>query len=197
MRAALKSALNFVRNALIFRLRYPWVRIGSDVHCQWSVFMNPPHRHVVIGNHVGIGPNCFFLADTEIGNFVLIAPCAAFLNSDDHRFDIAGKEMWNSGRGDKHMVVVEDDVWIGHGAIILSPSRIGRGAVVAAGSIVVKDVPRYAVVGGNPARVLKMRFTAEQIAVHERMLGYESPGRAAGNTRPPSDAHPVQAGAAS
>jgi len=93
------------------------------------------------------------------------------LNSDDHRFDIVGKTIWESGRGDRFKIVIEDDVWIGHGAIILSPTVIGRGAIVAAGSIVTKDVPQYAIVAGSPARVLRMRFSPEQIAEHERLLG--------------------------
>ena len=79
--------------------------------------------------------------------------------------------MWESGRGDQYDIVVEDDVWIGHGAIILTPARIGRGAIVAAGSVVTKDVPPYAIVGGVPAKLLRMRFTPEQIEEHERLLG--------------------------
>ncbi len=51
------------------------------------------------------------------------------------------------------------DVWIGHGAVILPGRSIGTGAVVAAGAIVTKDVPAYSIVGGNPARVIKRRFT--------------------------------------
>lgn len=57
-----------------------------------------------------------------------------------------------------HRVILGNDVWIGHGAIILPGRRIGDGAVVAAGAIVTKDVPAYAIVGGNPARVIKPRF---------------------------------------
>lgn len=166
----LRGVLNWVRNTLIFRVRYPWVKYGHDVHCQWSVFFNPPHRHSKFGDHVGIGPYCMFLCDTEIGSKVLIGPLVGFLNSDDHIYDVVGKTMWDSGRGDKYKIVVEDDVWIGQGAILLTPVRVGRGAIVAAGSIVVRDVPRYAIVGGNPAKVLKMRFSPKEIEEHERIL---------------------------
>ncbi|MEY8198191.1 MAG: hypothetical protein RPS47_03005 [Colwellia sp.] len=62
-------------------------------------------------------------------------------------------------------LVIEDDVWIGDGVIITpSVSCIGRGAVVGAGAIVTKDVPRYAVVCGNPAVVIKYRFPADRAA---------------------------------
>src|SRR5919198_3043947 len=57
-----------------------------------------------------------------------------------------------------HRVVIGHDVWIGHGAIILPGRTVGTGAVVAAGAIVTKDVPAYAIVAGNPARVIRQRF---------------------------------------
>lgn len=65
--------------------------------------------------------------------------------------------------------VIEDDVWIGHGAVILPGCRrIGRGSIVGAGAIVTHDVPRYAVVAGNPARVVRQRFPPEiQAALEE------------------------------
>jgi len=60
-------------------------------------------------------------------------------------------------------VVIENDVWIGEGCTILSGVRLGSGSVVAAKSVVTKDVPPYAIVGGNPARVLRERFEASVI----------------------------------
>ena len=61
----------------------------------------------------------------------------------------------------KGNIVVEDDVWIGYGATILSGVHIGRGAVIAAGAVVTKDVDAYAIVGGIPARILRYRFPEE------------------------------------
>ena len=60
-------------------------------------------------------------------------------------------------------IVVEDDVWIGFGATILSGVHIGQGAVVAAGALVTKDVPPYAIVGGVPAKLIKYRFEQELV----------------------------------
>ena len=65
--------------------------------------------------------------------------------------------------------VIEDDVWIGHHAVILPGCRrIGRGSIVGAGAIVTRDVPRYAIVAGNPARVLRERFPRDvQVALEQ------------------------------
>jgi acetyltransferase-like isoleucine patch superfamily enzyme len=69
---------------------------------------------------------------------------------------------------------IEDDVWIGHNAIILpSVKFIGRGSVIGAGSIVTHDVPAYAVVAGNPARLIKMRFNKETIERIEKSRWWE------------------------
>jgi len=60
-------------------------------------------------------------------------------------------------------IIIENDVWIGATATIMSGVKISNGAVVGAGSVVTKDVPPYAIVAGNPAKVVKYRFTEEQI----------------------------------
>ena len=69
-----------------------------------------------------------------------------------------------SSRGD---TVVGHDVWLGYSALVLPGVTIGHGAVVAAGSVVARDVPPYAVVAGNPARVVRSRFSEEDV---ERLL---------------------------
>ncbi|MBE6884100.1 MAG: CatB-related O-acetyltransferase [Ruminococcaceae bacterium] len=62
-------------------------------------------------------------------------------------------------------VIIGNDVWLGHGVILLAGVTVGDGAIVAAGAVVTKDVPPYAIVGGVPAKVIRNRFTEEQIAV--------------------------------
>jgi acetyltransferase-like isoleucine patch superfamily enzyme len=132
--------------------------------------MSSPHRDISIGSDVYIGPNCYFQSDIEIGSKVLIAGSVALVGADDHRFDVVGKAMWDSGRGDARRIVVEDDVWIGHGAIVLSGARIGRGSIVGAGAVVVGDVPAYSILVPERARVLRQRFTSLEIGEHERRL---------------------------
>jgi acetyltransferase-like isoleucine patch superfamily enzyme len=106
-------------------------------------------------------------SDLHIGDSVLLAGRVSFVGRDDHRTDCVGLTIWDSPRGDTGRTIVEDDVWVGYGAIVLAGVRIGRGAVIAAGSVVTKDVPRYAIVAGVPAQVKKYRFTAAEIREHE------------------------------
>jgi acetyltransferase-like isoleucine patch superfamily enzyme len=109
--------------------------------------------------------------DLTVGDDVLIASRVAFVGRDDHRFDVVGSTIWDSPRGDTHRTVVHDDVWIGHGAIIVAGVQIGTGSVVAAGSVVVKDVPSYSIVGGNPARVIRERFGPAELEAHLQHRG--------------------------
>jgi acetyltransferase-like isoleucine patch superfamily enzyme len=67
----------------------------------------------------------------------------------------------------KGPVIIGNDVWVGAGAIILSGVKIGDGAIVGAGSVVTHDVPPYCIVAGNPARIVRLRFSEDQI---ERLL---------------------------
>jgi acetyltransferase-like isoleucine patch superfamily enzyme len=163
----LKSILNRLRNILLFHVRYPWIIYGKNVHAQWSTTFWAPRRKIRLGNNVGIGSNCVFLSDLTIGNDVLIAPHVALLSRYPHRYDVVGTSIFQSPRDDKDDIVIEDDVWIGFGAIILSGVRIGRGSVIAAGAVVRKDVPPYSILIPRQECFLKNRFTVEEIEEHE------------------------------
>ena len=106
----------------------------------------------------------------RIGSFCSIAPDVSFVLSGDHHINhlttfpfyskvIDGRNEATS-KGD---IEVADDVWIGVGAIILSGVKVGQGAIIGAGAVVTKDVPAYAIVGGNPAKVIKYRFSEKVI----------------------------------
>ena len=105
----------------------------------------------------------------EIGNYVSIAPEVEFLLGEEHTIHtISTYPFKNHFTGEceatsKGNIVVNDDVWIGRRATILSGITIGQGAIVAAGSVVTKDVPAYSIVGGVSAKVLKKRFSEELI----------------------------------
>ena len=69
----------------------------------------------------------------------------------------------------KGSIIIEEDVWIGSNVVVLSGIKIGRGAVIGAGSVVTKDVKPYSVIAGNPARIVKMRFAESQVAYLEEL----------------------------
>jgi virginiamycin A acetyltransferase len=79
-------------------------------------------------------------------------------------FDPATLEGYRDGAGDLPDTEVGHDVWIGHGVLILPGARIGSGAIIGAGAVVAGVVPPYAVVAGNPARVIRRRFSEGDVA---------------------------------
>ena len=133
------------------------------------------YRNVTIGNDVYIGPHALFLCTESqifIGNKVLFGPHVTIIGGD-HRITDVGRfiyDVLDKHPEDDQDVHIEDDVWIGTNTTLLKGVTVGRGSVVAAGALVTKDVPPYAIVGGVPAKVLKYRFTPEQIQEHERQL---------------------------
>lgn len=134
-------------------------------------------QNITLGNDVAIGRDCLFMctrAPIVVGDHVMFGPRVTVITGS-HRMDLVGRYMTSVTNEEKRpeddsAVVFEGDNWIGANATVLSGVTVGKGAVIAAGAIVTKDVPPYAVVGGNPARCLKMRFDEETIAEHLRLL---------------------------
>jgi acetyltransferase-like isoleucine patch superfamily enzyme len=149
---------------------YKFKKTGKCFFClgTGSVFKK---NSITVGDYVFINRNARFSANVQIGNFVEIAANVAIVGGD-HRFDIVGVPIpfTSRDRMDELLTIIEDDIWIGHGAIIMAGTRIGRGAIVAAGAVVTKDVPPYAIVGGVPAKIIRYRFTKEQQEEHDRSL---------------------------
>lgn len=113
-------------------------------------------RSCTIGDNSGIGINARLVGEVHIGDNVMMAWDVVILTSN-HRFDRSDVPMWRQGFTDEEPVWIGDDVWIGARAIILPGVHVGNGAVVGAGSVVTRDVPDHAIVGGNPARVIRLR----------------------------------------
>jgi acetyltransferase-like isoleucine patch superfamily enzyme len=126
---------------------------------------------IEVGDYVFIGSKAHLYANIKIGHFVILASNVAVVGGD-HRFDMVGVPIRFSGRDglEELLTVIGDDVWVGHGVIIMAGVKIGRGAVIGAGSIVTKDVPPYAVMVGVPAKILCYRFTEQQQKIHNESL---------------------------
>ena len=147
---------------------------ARNPHNTTSLLSETPIECVHVGKGTYGGLNVLNFDGTtqlRIGNYCSIGPEVLFVPSADHYTDristfpfhakcISTDALEGIGKGD---IIVEDDVWIGCRVTVLSGVHIGQGAVVAAGSVVNKDVPPYAIVGGVPAKVIKYRFEPEMI----------------------------------
>lgn len=136
----------------------------------------PKHASVgreTFGVHRASFLNCTADTPVEIGAFCSVGPDALFLCEADHPIRTASSfplqsRIFRSKTNQQYLtskgpIRVGHDVWIGARAIILSGVTIGHGAVVAAGGVVARDVPPYAIVAGNPARHVKWRFDEETV----------------------------------
>lgn len=110
--------------------------------------------NTLIGNIVYFGPNVTMISGDH-----------CFIDVDRYIFEVIGKNT----EDDKY-IVIDDVVWIATNTTILKGVTIGRVAVVAAGSLVIKDVPPYYVMRVVPAKILKFRFREDQIKQHEIIL---------------------------
>jgi maltose O-acetyltransferase len=151
---------NFLRGYLyswLFKnLRGKRLSIGQSTHIwfPWNIY---------IGYHSHIGRNsqisCIKEGDIVIGNNVMISPYA-MITATAHVFSDTSLPMQLQGLTSEK-IIIGDDVWIGSKAIILPGVKVARGSVVAAAAVVTKDVPPYAIMAGNPARIIKYRSHQE------------------------------------
>lgn len=140
-----------------FVCKYIFHSTGYNVNVEHGAYFGTG-RLIKIGNNSGIGVNCHVPADIQIGNDVMMGPEVLIISrNQNHRFDNLDMPMRLQGYRDSPPVVIEDDVFIGARVIVLSGVRIGSGAVIGAGAVVTKDVPSFAICGGNPARIIRYR----------------------------------------
>jgi len=112
---------------------------------------------IEIGDRSGIGVDSWIRADLVIGNDVMMGP-QALIYGRYHKHERTDIPMNEQGMEDSKPITIEDDVWIGGRVTILRNVTIGKGSIVAAGSIVTKDVKPYSIVAGNPAKIIKSRL---------------------------------------
>lgn len=156
---------------------------GYDYNNYLAVMMGS--RSYIIGAEIKMEPPCAML----IGKYCSIADDVLFMANNDHDYKAAttyplyllDKDMpckyreGDSVHSPKRQIIIGNDVWIGTRATICAGVRIGNGAIVAAGAVVTKDVPPYAIVGGNPAKVIKYRFDEKTIAKLQELKWWHWP----------------------
>ena len=153
----LRYVFNQLRTWYKFHIRYPWVKYNGFVRVMKGTSF-AQNMDVTIGHNVQFGDYCNIACNVHFGNNILLAGRVSVVGKHDHTFDVPGQTIWRGDRGNNGTTIVEDDVWIGTGAIIMSGITIGTGSIIAAGAVVTKNVPSCEIWGGNPAKKIKDRF---------------------------------------
>lgn len=131
-------------------------------------------RHVEIGNNVVLREEAHFSARLKIGDNVMIGPRIIILGGD-HFFAVKGRSVRNlRPKGGENMqdVIIENEVWIGAGVLVLKGVTIGMGGVIGAGSVLRKSIPPYVVAVGNPCKPVRKVFSDENLYEHLILLKY-------------------------
>ena len=133
---------------------YKNIEIGSDVYIGANAVFQSTYGKIIIGNHVmfGLGVN---------------------IHGGNHKINEVGKLLKHTSEkivGDDGIITIEDDCWIGANAIILSNVTIGRGSVIAAGSVITKDVPPYSIYSGVPDKKVRNRFSEDDFIKHKTIM---------------------------
>lgn len=129
------------------------VEVGKRTYGRLLIYNDIKGRKLKLGSYCSVADEVTFLLGIDHRTMNISTYPFKQMLVDRYSFDAISK-------GD---IVVDDDVWIGYRATIMSGVHIGQGAVIAAGAVVTKDVPPYAIVGGVPAKVIKYRFETEII----------------------------------
>jgi acetyltransferase-like isoleucine patch superfamily enzyme len=145
------------------------LRIGSGVHLDSKnrgyhlnmygpvkLMADTPAARITIGNDTRIHGSCLHATTSiEVGNRVLIAANCQIIDSHGHDLCLDDPQNRIYSRDEGRPIVIEDNVWIGAGCIIMPGVTIGEGAVIGAQSVVTKSIPPRVVAGGSPARVIR------------------------------------------
>lgn len=160
---------NILRHFYLIHVKWRKYAFGKNIYIGRTVYMWAKHS-MTIGDNFYIGKFSQIECDAEIGNNVMFANYVALIGRHDHNFTEIGvpirlaskiRDKDYNGLGLYEKVIIEDDVWVGHDSIILSGVKICQGSIIAAGSVVTKDVEPYSVYAGNPAKKIKDRFKSE------------------------------------
>jgi acetyltransferase-like isoleucine patch superfamily enzyme len=134
------------------------------------------YKNIEVGDDVSMGSGAVFMATESrilIGNKVMFGPNVTIVGGN-HNTSQPGRFMYDvheKREKDDQDVIIEDDVWLGAGTIILKGVRIGRGSIIAAGALVNRDVMPYSIVGGVPAKIIGVRFNEiELLRAHDSVL---------------------------
>lgn len=134
-----------------------YIEIGSDSYLSSYCVLNTFDGWITLGSNCTVNSYAILYGHggLKIGNDVRIAPQAMIMPMN-HIYDDPHMPIWRQGIHAQG-IIIEDDVWIGAGAIVLDGVTIGKGTIIGAGAVVTEDIPSYSVAVGVPAKVIKKR----------------------------------------
>lgn len=145
-------------------ITYGRIKIGRFVSISGpGTVLHAENNYIEIGDFCSIAQNVTIQEFNHCMNYPTTSAIKYLLNKTDFSLETISKGP----------VIIEEDVWIGANTVILSGITIGRGAIIGAGSIVTKSVPAYSIVCGNPAKVLRMRFSPQTIDKLEKLKWWQ------------------------
>jgi acetyltransferase-like isoleucine patch superfamily enzyme len=167
--ATYNNAVFFYDSAIFNLQQDPFkIIIGDFTHIRGSIIVSKNGGFVKIGNYSYLGDHSRIWSDTRvsIGDFVFISHNVSIMDTDSHEIDpferqetnklrLEKGEVYNKGFIGSSPISIESNVWIGCNSVVLKGVTIGFGSVIAASSVVTKDVEPYSIVGGNPAILIK------------------------------------------
>jgi acetyltransferase-like isoleucine patch superfamily enzyme len=166
-----KARHKLIRKIIVLLTRFKYffngVTLGKNVIIKKNVQLS---KGVIIGDNAYIGPNSNIRGNIKIGSHFLCADNVCFAGND-HIFDEIGIPIIESGVPKPLTTIIGIDVWIGRNVTIMRGVNIGNCSIIAAGSVVTKDVEPFSIIGGIPGKLIKKRFeNDEQRFMHLRLL---------------------------
>jgi len=171
--------LKQLRNYFLRKVIYRRYQIGTNFHAGIRVRLWAK-KQLIIGNNFYIGRDSLIETNAIIGNNVIFGNRVALIGRYDHHYQEPGtptrlasqiRDANYSWKGLNSTIIIEDDVWVGYGTILLGGIKIGTGSIIAAGSVVTKNVESYSIYGGVPARKISDRFaSSEDLELHLNIM---------------------------
>jgi len=165
----IKNCIKKLRFFYLHKVKWRNYSIGKNMYVGLRVFLWAK-KTIIIGDNFYMGRDSQIETDCVIGDNVIFANKVAIVGKYDHNYQQIGVPIRLASRiRDEHynwkgltcMTTIEDDVWIGYGAIIMSGVTIKKGSIIAAGAVLTKSTEPYSIYGGNPAKKIAPRFQSE------------------------------------
>lgn len=164
-----KNWIRRLRFYYLYTIKWRAYSIGKNMYVGLRVNLWAKQT-LTIGDNFYMGRDSQIETDCIIGNNVILANKVAIVGKYDHHYQQLGvpirlasriRDEHYTWKGLDNLTTIEDDVWIGYGAIIMSGVTIKKGTIIAAGSVLTKSTEAYSIYGGNPAKKIATRFNSE------------------------------------